>query len=106
MDPFVFPRIPDDNDVEEVITRNISVYRIVKKHLIQRGFDGLVSSDSGCSCLIEDLMPCSSEAVISCEPGYRGRCNPDDCCLDGDCEYHIYSANHFSRSDAERGGRT
>jgi len=48
-----------------------TVIQIVKAHLIEHGFDGLVHPDAECGCLIDDLQPCS-EDFSRCEPGYRG----------------------------------
>lgn len=47
------------------------VIEIVKAHLVENGFDGLVQTDSECGCLLEDLQPCG-EDFSGCEPAYRG----------------------------------
>ena len=47
------------------------VIEIVKVHLETNGFDGLVQQNSECSCLCDDLAPCSSD-FGQCKPGYRG----------------------------------
>ena len=41
---------------------------IIKEYLIKNGFDGLYADD--CGCFIDDLMPCSSEYCLECEPGH------------------------------------
>lgn len=47
------------------------VIEILRAHLEDGGFDGLVADDAGCGCLCDDLAPCSSD-FSQCEPGYRG----------------------------------
>ena len=49
----------------------MNVIEIVSAHLIAQGFDGLVSPDTECGCLLGDLAPCCGD-VGQCEPGYRG----------------------------------
>lgn len=47
------------------------VIEIVKQHLTENGFDGLVQPDAECGCLLsEGLHPCDSN-YSQCEPGYR-----------------------------------
>lgn len=52
------------------------VIEIVKAHLLEKGFDGLVQTDSRCGCLRDDLAPCSGDWAM-CEPGYRGESADD-----------------------------
>ena len=48
----------------------MNVYDIVKKYLIDNGYDGLYTDD--CGCLVDDLMPCSGCGdIINCQAGYR-----------------------------------
>ncbi len=35
----------------------MNIKEIIKKHLEDNGFDGLVN-DSGCGCMLDDFMPC------------------------------------------------
>ena len=49
----------------------MKVIEIVKAHLIQHGFDGLVHPDAECGCLMaEGLQPCGEDNA-ECEAGYR-----------------------------------
>jgi len=41
---------------------------IVKKYLIENGYDGLCAYD--CGCYLEDLVPCG-EDMSECVPGYK-----------------------------------
>jgi len=47
------------------------VIEIIAAHLVNHGFDGLVSSDLECGCEIGDLEPCDS-VKGDCRPAYRG----------------------------------
>lgn len=49
----------------------MKVIEIVRDHLKQGGFDGLVQTDAECGCLLGDLAPCGDD-FSKCEPGYRG----------------------------------
>jgi len=61
---------------------------IVKKWLIDNGYDGLCGD--GCGCENEDLMPCEYPHKTFCEAGYKVPCpGPEDCWADGDCDFHI-----------------
>lgn len=51
----------------------MNVSEIVVEYLNKNGFDGLVSGDGECSCLLEDLAPCDSMQEC-CEPGYKIPC--------------------------------
>ena len=48
----------------------MDVFGIVKQYLEQNGYDGLYCRGE-CGCLLEDLMPCTSESALRCEPGYK-----------------------------------
>lgn len=64
----------------------MNVKEIVKNYLVGINgikYDGLVSSDGECGCEASDLMPCLSENIESCQPGYKIPC---DC---GDHDFHI-----------------
>lgn len=60
----------------------MNVQGMVKEWLEAHGYDGLYN-DGQCGCKTADLMPCSSESVGICEPGYESPC---DC---GDHYFHI-----------------
>lgn len=47
------------------------VIEIVKAHLEDNGFDGLLAVGAECACLCEDLAPCTIY-FGQCEPGYLG----------------------------------
>jgi len=64
----------------------MDVEKIIKKYLIDNGFDGLQDSDR-CGCKIDDLMPCE-EVSPDCTPGYLQECTgcdnfEDNKCLNG-----------------------
>ena len=66
----------------------MNVREIVASYLKANGFDGLYSDE--CGCLLDDLMPCSSEGALTCKPGYKRPCpGPEGCDLDGGCKFHI-----------------
>ena len=77
-----------DIKCEKCDNSEINTKGIVKAYLKKNGFDGLVNEDNDCGCEISDLMPCM-EAMENCEPGYKGKCDPETCPADGDCDWHI-----------------
>lgn len=46
------------------------VIEIVKAHLVENGFGGLVADGAECGCEIDDLVPCGHDCS-QCEPGYK-----------------------------------
>lgn len=59
---------------------------IVKKWLIDNGFDGLCTDD--CGCEVADLMPCGEP--YNCEAGHKIPCpGPEDCENGGGCLWHM-----------------
>lgn len=63
----------------------LTVIEIIKKHLIDNNFDGLVKPVSfgedpdahyGCGCELNDLQPCGSD-FSQCKPGYKYK-DPDN----------------------------
>lgn len=48
---------------------------IVKKHLVENGFDGL-QNDAECGCELSDLVPCGNDFSM-CTPGYKHPGNGD-----------------------------
>lgn len=56
-----------------------TVKEITKHFLIRNGFDGLLSDDGDCGCIISDLMPCEpNEGIIDCSAGYKRPCECND----------------------------
>jgi hypothetical protein len=51
-------------------------------------YDGLVECDGQCACQTLDLAPCG-EMRDTCEPGHLTACSPDDCAIEGKCDWHI-----------------
>lgn len=47
-----------------------TVIEILKQHLVDNGFDGLVNSDAECGCELRDLHPCG-ESLADCKPAYK-----------------------------------
>lgn len=68
---------------------NKTIKEIAVEWLKANGYDGLYQDCGDCACLVDDLMPCMDELTSNCTAGYKTKCNPDDCPLDGDCEWHI-----------------
>jgi hypothetical protein len=57
----------------------MTVKEIVEQWLKDNGYDGLYSPMGECGCCIgEDFIPCQSEGVENCEPGYIVKCKPGD----------------------------
>ena len=68
-----------------------SVRDIVQTWLVANKYDGLYSPHLDCACETSDLFPCEAEGVDRCRPGVKVECTPDDCELDGSCNWHIAS---------------
>lgn len=49
-----------------------TVIEILKQHLVDNGFDGLVNGDLECGCELSDLQPCG-ERFDDCKPAYKYR---------------------------------
>ena len=48
----------------------MTVIEIIKKHLIDNEFDGLVTDDYECGCGVDDLRPCDGD-FAKCSPAYK-----------------------------------
>lgn len=71
-----------ENNVKVICSDMVSAY--LKSH----GYDGLVSDDHECGCLLDDLMPCAGEFAMNCTAGHRVEgCDP--MCGEG-CDFHIF----------------
>lgn len=46
-----------------------NVIDIIKQHLIDNGFDGLMTEDDECACTIDDLRPCDGD-FAECIPAF------------------------------------
>jgi hypothetical protein len=56
----------------------MNVLQIIKIWLKDNGYDGLCSTDCGCS--LDNLAPCDREEIAECEPGYKNPCpGPGKC---------------------------
>ena len=66
----------------------MTVHAIVVEYLKANGYDGLVSFMGGCSCVVDDLMPCTFDYdydyIASCTAEYKVPCNPETCQRGGD----------------------
>ncbi len=76
----------------------MTVKDIVKKYLLDNGFDGLAGDE--CGCEVDDLFPCDSGH--GCEPGVKVKCQPDNCPADGDCEWHMATPEAIKEHGMER----
>ena len=54
----------------------MTIEEIIKKYLVDNGFDGLCNPDLECGCSIEDSLPCGAEGIMECQPAYKHHCNP------------------------------
>lgn len=63
---------------------NKTVIEIIKKNLIEEGFDGLYNEDLECGCEVSDLDQCDV-LQSGCTAGYK---HP------GDKEYDFYIKEH------------
>lgn len=63
-------------------------FDIIANYLRKNKFDGLVSGGGECGCELSDLWPCEN-MQSDCRPGYKIKCDPDNCSADGDCDWHI-----------------
>ena len=48
----------------------VTVIQIVRKHLADNGYTGLMVPGGECGCELDDLQPCG-ESFAGCVPGYR-----------------------------------
>lgn len=66
----------------------VTVHDITKQYLEDNGYDGLRNEE--CGCELSDLAPCYDGVQGDCGAGYKVPCpGPEDCHLDGDCNWHI-----------------
>lgn len=69
-----------------------NVKEIIIEWLKEHGFDGLYNDAYECACLVDDdFMPCESDRIPYCEPGYKNECG-DECNVDGcsgEFSFHI-----------------
>lgn len=68
----------------------MNLIEIVKKHLQDNGYDGLVSDIGECGCFLDNLVPCGEPSnLVDCEPAYKvPGCN--EFCGEG-CEFPMSS---------------
>jgi hypothetical protein len=64
---------------------------MVKKYLEEHGFDGLLSDNRDCACLLADLAPCG-EMSGACIAGHREEC---DC---GEHDFHVSAGKAIPES--------
>lgn len=75
--------------VRDDIQKGVDVRGIVRRYLIDNGFDGLQGPE--CDCTLDNLMPCSTdgtcisnESPAECKPGHRVECK-HECGSQGRC---------------------
>jgi len=54
----------------------MTVKEIVKKYLIENGYDGLCNK--GCGCEIDDLVPCDGVYIDDCIAGHKEKPSKDN----------------------------
>jgi len=47
----------------------MNIYDIIRRYLEDNGFDGLVSEDYECGCILDDFAPC--ELMNNCVAAYK-----------------------------------
>lgn len=61
---------------------------IIMEYLKENGYDGLVDSDNGCGCGLDDLILCS-EDFSGCKPAHKVMCQQP--CTGDECGHeHDY----------------
>lgn len=63
----------------------MNVFDIIKKYLIDNGYDGLCCQDCGCG--VDDLVPCDDD-FSQCVPAYKKPCNQEECPNPDECEWY------------------
>lgn len=53
----------------------MTIAKIIRAYLKERGYDGLFNSDNECACLVNDLYPGIDCPDNGCTPGYRKECD-------------------------------
>ena len=48
----------------------VTVKEMVRRYLINNGYDGLVHSDGDCTCVLDDFMHCDGDCVTECVAGH------------------------------------
>lgn len=78
------------------MSRPVNVVKMVTSYLLANGYDGLVSPNSDCACLVSDLVPCGGECSDCCA-GHRVAIQPGTCEEHGDqCMWHIIAGKRPS----------
>jgi hypothetical protein len=81
------------------------VLGIVREWLEDHGYDGLMNSEQGCCCLIDNLNACS-EVFADCEPGKKCAHDPgvecdydkkEECQCEEEWDYQMYSKKEYDR---------
>lgn len=52
---------------------------IIKKYLVDNGYDGLCDSDCNCGCGVNDLSPCDNLSLFHCKPAHSKKLRCEDC---------------------------
>jgi len=47
----------------------MNIYDIIRKYLVENGYDGLVAENYECGCTLNDLFLC--DEMDSCMPAYK-----------------------------------
>jgi hypothetical protein len=73
-------------NTREIVKKRLEDREILKKYLVEKGFDGLYFEDE-CSCGLDHLADCCDDWE-DCEPGYKIPCHCGD-----NCAFHIGPKN-------------
>jgi len=48
----------------------VTVKEMVRRYLINNGYDGLVLGDNECACILNSFMHCGGDCVTECVAGH------------------------------------
>jgi len=77
--------------------KDITGLDMIANYLRRNGYDGLVSQDNDCRCVIGDLAPCGGDPIATCVAGHRVAGCSDLCGLG--CDFHIVAGKATYEED-------
>lgn len=82
------------------MSKAMTVCEILSDWLKEHGYDGLSCPE--CCCDLDTLCWCE-ELCLFCDAGYKIPCpGPDECNLDGNCDFHIGPDKPEGPSEAQK----